>query len=547
MKYNFLTPIILFLACFNIQAEDLDFGMWYDGIDSTSFTTLDLACRNAIDFYSFGRDKTIIFQDITTIDPFNFQCNFTEDNANKYRPVSIGLAGVSGGSGSNAKRFMPTSQDLTFDKTYKWIYNRATFGDNPFNVCKSRVLLYNESQSDHLIKYSHLEIYNNSGIPQSNEFQCIATKERLNHIGVVGFVSVGRIYTDETIINNNPVFYDYQCESEFCSTYNPEKPNSFDPDYGFQVPPVNHDLNSLGQILDDTLQSSKSINIDTSSISDDVSNIDSRIAQVLIDTSSIDSNIQELVNAKDGYQESLDIIANSLNTDIILALEDLGVEDDISNVITAIQESNTSTISKLNTISSLLADGANSNIDFTDLIDAINNTNASIDFTPLETAINQSSTNQAAATLASTNSIVDAIQNIDHSGSGSPDNSALEDLNNTIQDLDTSLQSSELDFPTDIDPATASLWDSSYPNGFEGVWSDKVESFKDTSLVNWLDSFSSSFNGQANTPAWSFCFDLGFINFGCNDLKVDDRVWSAIRVFLMLTAFFYSRRLVFGG
>lgn len=545
MRLLILTLLLLFS---NITfAEDLDFGRWYEGTDSTSFPTLESACENSIIFYSYGRDKEIVNGEIVQVDPYNFKCNFTENSANKYRPVNISLAGVIGGSGSNAARFMITSQELTFEHSYKWFYSNVVFGSNPFQVCKDRIAVYDESQNDHILKYSHLEIFNSSGIPQANQFQCIATKERIDHAGVVGFVSAGRIYTDYEILSDSPITYDFLCESEFCEGYSPDDPSSFDPDYGFNIPPVENDLNSIAKILEDTLASTDVIKFDNSQIKDDVSNIDSRIANMLIDTSAIDENIQELVTAQQGYQESLDVISNSLNTDIILALEDLGIEDDIVNVITAIENSNTNTINKLDTISSLLSNSSSNNLDFSDLVSAINANNIDSEINDLKQAVNDSSTNQAAASLASTNSIVDAINSLDTTKDTSPDTSAIEDLNQSIKDLDNSLNPTELNFEIDPNLDSESLWDSSYPDGLKGVWIEKLSDFQDTSLVNWLNSFASNFEGQANTPVWNFCFDLGFINFGCSNLEFDDRIFAAIRLFMMLTASFYARRIIFGG
>lgn len=92
----------------------------------------------------------------------------------------------------------------------------------------------------------------------------------------------------------------------------------------------------------------------------------------------------------------------------------------------------------------------------------------------------------------------------------------------------------------------ASFWTPYYPNGFEGVWNDFNNDFQNTALVGWVDSFKLSYVSEG-IPAWTMCFDLGFVDFGCQPIEIDSRVWLAIRAFILFTAALLARRLVFGG
>lgn len=91
-----------------------------------------------------------------------------------------------------------------------------------------------------------------------------------------------------------------------------------------------------------------------------------------------------------------------------------------------------------------------------------------------------------------------------------------------------------------------SFYDSVYPDGFNGVWEDRLSQIKTTDFFEWLEQFKTNF-GDGTSPEWSFCFDLGFVDFGCSTIKLDSRIWPAINVFVLFTALMLSRRLVFGG
>ncbi|WP_234493731.1 hypothetical protein [Vibrio maritimus] len=92
----------------------------------------------------------------------------------------------------------------------------------------------------------------------------------------------------------------------------------------------------------------------------------------------------------------------------------------------------------------------------------------------------------------------------------------------------------------------SSFWTSNYPNGFQGVWNNFNNDFQNTALSGWVNSFKLSYVSEG-IPTWTMCFDLGFVDFGCQPIEIDSRVWLAIRAFILFTAALLARRLVFGG
>lgn len=92
---------------------------------------------------------------------------------------------------------------------------------------------------------------------------------------------------------------------------------------------------------------------------------------------------------------------------------------------------------------------------------------------------------------------------------------------------------------------TESWWETSYPEGVAGIWAEHSETLDNGSASTWLNSFGLPSSGSL--PTWSMSFDFGFINLGTHDLTPPDYVWAAVRIFLLLTAIFLCRRLIFGG
>ncbi|WP_138552524.1 hypothetical protein [Pseudoalteromonas rubra] len=100
-----------------------------------------------------------------------------------------------------------------------------------------------------------------------------------------------------------------------------------------------------------------------------------------------------------------------------------------------------------------------------------------------------------------------------------------------------------------FDPAkSASFWESSYPDGLPGIWSEKSELLSNTPAISFLDKFKFNTSGGApSSPNW--CFNLGRnMNFGCVELVViSPPVLAFIRICILITAVFTCRRIIFGG
>lgn len=105
---------------------------------------------------------------------------------------------------------------------------------------------------------------------------------------------------------------------------------------------------------------------------------------------------------------------------------------------------------------------------------------------------------------------------------------------------------------TSIDTKTApsdgltGFWVSEYENGLQGVFDEKLIDIRQTEFYSLLDQFKPTFGG-GSAPIFQFCFNMGFVNFGCQSLDIDSRVFPAIRIFILITAVFLCRRILFGG
>lgn len=107
----------------------------------------------------------------------------------------------------------------------------------------------------------------------------------------------------------------------------------------------------------------------------------------------------------------------------------------------------------------------------------------------------------------------------------------------------------EASIGTDIEP-TAGLtgyWVSEYQDGLQGILDDKLIDVKNTEFFGFIEKFNPSFGG-GSAPIFDMCFNLGSMgNFGCHNFNIDPRVFPAIRIFLLITAGFLCRKILFGG
>ena len=91
------------------------------------------------------------------------------------------------------------------------------------------------------------------------------------------------------------------------------------------------------------------------------------------------------------------------------------------------------------------------------------------------------------------------------------------------------------------------FWESEYENGLEGVMDEKMTDIKATEFYGFLDKFSPNLGG-GSAPSYDMCFNIGSLgNFGCQSFSIDPRVFPAIKIFILITAGFLCRKILFGG
>lgn len=90
------------------------------------------------------------------------------------------------------------------------------------------------------------------------------------------------------------------------------------------------------------------------------------------------------------------------------------------------------------------------------------------------------------------------------------------------------------------------FWKSDYPDGLGGLVKTKVLDSQDSQFYSFIETFNPSLGG-GSAPPLQLCFNLGFVNFGCQDFKIDPRIYAAMRIFILITAGFTCRKILFGG
>lgn len=91
------------------------------------------------------------------------------------------------------------------------------------------------------------------------------------------------------------------------------------------------------------------------------------------------------------------------------------------------------------------------------------------------------------------------------------------------------------------------FWKTEYENGLQGVMEEKINSVKATEFFLFIQSFNPSISG-GTAPSFKMCFNLGALgNYGCKNFSIDPRVYPAIRIFILITAGFLCRKVLFGG
>ncbi len=91
------------------------------------------------------------------------------------------------------------------------------------------------------------------------------------------------------------------------------------------------------------------------------------------------------------------------------------------------------------------------------------------------------------------------------------------------------------------------FWESEYEDGVEGMFQGKIDELKATEFFLFLDEFKPQISGGA-APMFNWCFNFGrYMNFGCQTVNIDPRVFPALKVFFLLSSAFACRQILFGG
>lgn len=91
------------------------------------------------------------------------------------------------------------------------------------------------------------------------------------------------------------------------------------------------------------------------------------------------------------------------------------------------------------------------------------------------------------------------------------------------------------------------FYESAYENGFTGIWEEKSVLFSQTETIQFLQQFK--FNAGGSPPDTRICFNLGgTMDFGCAELPTPSpQLLAILKIFILITAAFLCRALIFGG
>ncbi|MGI1946794.1 hypothetical protein [Shewanella glacialipiscicola] len=148
--------------------------------------------------------------------------------------------------------------------------------------------------------------------------------------------------------------------------------------------------------------------------------------------------------------------------------------------------------------------------------------------------------------------MVEAIQEVNRtlqtsggSTGGGTTSGTDEGVKGAIEGLGEGINNTDVETDSTPSDGIASFYDPEYPNGFQDVWSKNKSLFDNSEMNQYLDSWKLSASG--NPPIMNACFNMGFIDFGCNDFTIDPRIFPFLRIIMLVSAAFLCRALIFGG
>jgi len=125
-------------------------------------------------------------------------------------------------------------------------------------------------------------------------------------------------------------------------------------------------------------------------------------------------------------------------------------------------------------------------------------------------------------------------------------NEHLSSIDTSISEIKDSLTTSTVTLNKKPSEELKGFYESDYEDGISGVFDKKFEKYSNTEFFRFLNNFAPSFAGVA--PDLRFCFDFGTnMDLGCFELSIDPRVFPALKIFILITAGFTCRKIIFGG
>jgi hypothetical protein len=93
--------------------------------------------------------------------------------------------------------------------------------------------------------------------------------------------------------------------------------------------------------------------------------------------------------------------------------------------------------------------------------------------------------------------------------------------------------------------AITPFYTSNYQQGFTGVWNQHKTALTNAGLVSSLNGLASGAPTAGDCPTWTF--DFSGLHMGSAPLVIDCSIFGYVKIFILLTATFAARRIIFGG
>lgn len=157
----------------------------------------------------------------------------------------------------------------------------------------------------------------------------------------------------------------------------------------------------------------------------------------------------------------------------------------------------------------------------------------------------ESRKNDAATMVEAIQQVNRTLQTSGGSTGGGTTGGTDEGVKGAIEGLGEGINGTDVETDSTPSDGIASFYEPEYPNGFQDVWSKNKSLFDNSEMNQYLDSWKLSASG--NPPIMNACFNMGFIDFGCNEFTIDPRIFPFLRIIMLVSAAFLCRALIFGG